>query len=346
MDKKVRLLDVAQKAGVPYSTASMALSGKGRVSQEVRNRVIEASQELGYKKNVEYSQSLTRNYTECVSILLHLDQSWIPVWGIIDPILLEIERVLYIDRYNPVIIPVSDSTDENSIFEKVINIGAKAVFSIWDVIPNLFKRFEINDIPVIIINNDEAQEIFHTVCVDNFQGTYAAAAYLLRLGHKMIRYLEYYREDAQKLVDDRFMGYRKALEEKKNEYYIPERRYFCDIDNPDSIRALVGEMFSDKNNVPDGLVIHDDLLALRVYEHLLELNIEVPGDVSLISHGDVYDYSQPFIPQLTTMKAESLLIGEVAANLMRNILTKKTTRPEALKLIPKLIERNSCIDRN
>jgi len=46
------LRDVAQLAGVAFSTASDALAGKGRVAPETRERVLAAAKQLGYRPNL------------------------------------------------------------------------------------------------------------------------------------------------------------------------------------------------------------------------------------------------------------------------------------------------------
>jgi LacI family transcriptional regulator of maltose regulon len=50
MADKYRLDDVAKKAGVSLSTASLVLSDQGRISPETRARVLEAALELGYRQ--------------------------------------------------------------------------------------------------------------------------------------------------------------------------------------------------------------------------------------------------------------------------------------------------------
>ena len=46
--KRVTLKDVAQRAGVTAAAASLAMSGKGRISPETRDRIQRAMEELGY----------------------------------------------------------------------------------------------------------------------------------------------------------------------------------------------------------------------------------------------------------------------------------------------------------
>ena len=49
---KTTLKDVADQAGVSMTTASFAFSGKGRISTEVRDRILRTAKELGYNRVV------------------------------------------------------------------------------------------------------------------------------------------------------------------------------------------------------------------------------------------------------------------------------------------------------
>ncbi|WP_309064930.1 LacI family DNA-binding transcriptional regulator [Microbacterium sp.] len=50
-DRAVTLQDIADRLGVSRSTASFAITGRGRVSAEMRRRVLEVADELGYRPN-------------------------------------------------------------------------------------------------------------------------------------------------------------------------------------------------------------------------------------------------------------------------------------------------------
>ena len=47
----VRLKDIAQAAGVTSATASTALSGRGRVSADMRERIRKIAREMNYEPN-------------------------------------------------------------------------------------------------------------------------------------------------------------------------------------------------------------------------------------------------------------------------------------------------------
>ena len=50
-ERAVTLQDIADRLGVSRSTASFAITGRGRVSDEMRRRVREVADELGYRPN-------------------------------------------------------------------------------------------------------------------------------------------------------------------------------------------------------------------------------------------------------------------------------------------------------
>ncbi len=52
MKKKIRIKDIASKAGVSTGTVDRVIHGRGNVSPKKKKRVLEVMKELGYKKNI------------------------------------------------------------------------------------------------------------------------------------------------------------------------------------------------------------------------------------------------------------------------------------------------------
>ena len=69
MSNHVTIADVANHLGVSKSTVSHALSGKRRISTEVRRQVMEAVEELGYRPNFAARVMNTRR-TGLVGVLV------------------------------------------------------------------------------------------------------------------------------------------------------------------------------------------------------------------------------------------------------------------------------------
>jgi LacI family transcriptional regulator len=67
---RLRLVDVAERAGVSIATASRALAGRDGVSEEVASRIRQISQELGYVAN-PYARTLAGGASSTVGLVVH-----------------------------------------------------------------------------------------------------------------------------------------------------------------------------------------------------------------------------------------------------------------------------------
>lgn len=65
----ITLTDVAKSAGVSLSTASLAFSGSGPISEKTKQKVLEAAAELGYHGPNQLAASLRRGRTGVVAVI-------------------------------------------------------------------------------------------------------------------------------------------------------------------------------------------------------------------------------------------------------------------------------------
>ena len=336
---KPNLSQVAATAGVSVTTASLALAGKGKISPAVRERVAEAARKLGYKRKVTRDPSPSE-VPRTITILLPMDDIWAHVFYFVRPIIIEIEKTLIRHGYYPVVLPTLYSADVEITIAKILANEAKAVFSIHYGNEALFRQLEGMGIPVVVIMNNNFQDTFYSVCVDDFQGAYEGCLHLIRLGHRRIGYVDYARPDLPAVVVDRFIGFTKAM----NEFSIPfEMGMRLTVRQDD--RPALGEglraMFARASR-PTALFVHDDYFALRVVSELAALGIRVPQDVSIVAPGDVLNYGDPFVPPITTMRINTALMGQISADLILNRLDRKPEDIHVLKIKQQLVDRGSC----
>jgi alanine racemase len=332
---KPRLRQVAEQAGVSLTTASMVLAGKGKISPRVRERVVEAALKIGYQRRSSRSES-----PGTITLLLPFDDQWAHTFHFIRPIIVEIERTLIKAGYYPVIVPTWYSSDVENTVAKILANEARAVFSIHYGNDALFRQLEGMGIPVVVVNNNNYQDTFYSVCVDDFQGAYEGCLHLIRLGHTDIGYMDFPRPDLPAIVADRFIGFQKAMDE----FGIPfdaSRRVTVPLDDRPALREGLRRLFSDGARTT-ALFIHDDYFAARVISELAGLGLRVPDDVSVMAPGDVLDYSDPFVPQITTMRINTALMGQISADLILNRMRRNPDDIHVLKIKQQLAERGSC----
>jgi len=335
----VKLKDVADAAGVSISTASLVLNRKGQISQDVRERVHAAARKLEYSKTLVVP-SASGKYVGHVAILVFEDSEKSFVWDFFRRIIIQLEAVMTAAGYYPVIIPISLAHDSQDIFEKIITSKAKALFSIDYGNQELFQKLEDQKFPVVVINNTSFQNQFYSVCVDDFHGAYEGTRHLLNIGHTRIAYVEYHRPDMPALVYDRFVGFKKALDEAQINF--PEScRITVDLFNLEELSHKLHTLVQS-DTPPTAIFAHDDYLAAHILMELQCMGVSVPNYVSILAPGDTLDYHLPFTPKITTMSINNELMGKLAGEMMLERFTQPQRAMHVLKVNQQLVERGSC----
>ncbi|MGH0051780.1 MAG: LacI family DNA-binding transcriptional regulator [Sphaerochaetaceae bacterium] len=333
---KPTLKDIADRAGVSSSTASLVLSNKGKISEEVKQKVVAIADELGYPRRAQSPTVSSGN----IAVLFHFDSKLAHTWHVLRQVTLQLEQTLASNNYVLVLIPITYEMEDEQIFQRVMALKATAVFSMHFGREALFSRLEEAAIPVVVIINSHFQSHFYTVCADNFQGSYEAASHLVRLGHKQIIYADFNIHELPETLIDRFFGFSKAL----NEHNIPfseDQKIRLDVYDPVDIKEKLEALLSSKKR-PTAIFFVDDYLAARCYPILQELGYRIPEDLSIIASGEVLDYNEPFIPRITGMLTNSALLGKFSAEMMVDRLKLKPRESYVLKIKQQLMERGSC----
>ncbi len=335
---KVTLRDVAQRAQVSTTTASLVLSGKGRISESVRKAVLQAAEETGYLRNRKPREV---KKGDSVGILVSIDAEWAMVWWFIRPIIAEIEDFYRAQEQNPTIIPISMELDDNAIIRRIEEEQCRAVFSLHYGSEYLLSSLEDRGIPVVVIMNGRYQEKYHCILADDFQGAYEGTKHLLRLGHREILYVDTERIDLPVLSTDRFYGFLKALNEAGEEFN-PQLRISCDIGNTPYFEALIHGVFS-RATPPTAVFCIDDDVAIRVISFLKNMGLKIPEDVSVIAPGDLLNYADPHITPITTLKINTQMIGRLACDMMSRLIGSGQNNGDihVLKIKQQLVQRGS-----
>jgi len=328
-----KLNDVAERAGVSITTASMALSGKGRISQEIRNKVIEAADKLEYKKN---KPANNKNWV----LILNMDRENDYLSYFFNPIIRHIQSSAREKGFILSLLPISDKDSEESIYRDLMEMKISSVLALQYVSVELFKKLELINIPCVVINNPTYQDELFTVCVDDFQGAYEGTMKLIRAGHKNISCIDYQREKLPGILADRFLGFRKALEEH-NLSFSENSRLTVNILNNKEMENRIKEFILNSSPKTTALFIHDDMMALKVIKILEKLEIKVPDDISIIAPGDTLNYNQIGMPQISTMRIDNSLMGNYATDMMIERIKKGSQNPHVLKIKQTYFNRNS-----
>ena len=175
--------DVATRAGVAPSSVTRVLSGHPNVSEELRDRVLAAVAEVGYKPDL-VAAGLRRGYTQTVGIIVN-DVLNPVVAQMIDVVESELRQAGY-----GVILANSHGQAKNDI-ENVRLLHQRRVDALLaafsdDNNQELIAALSGLPIPVVLLDRDMDSQDFSGVVSDHGMGARLLAEHLIERGHREI----------------------------------------------------------------------------------------------------------------------------------------------------------------
>ncbi|MDA8410932.1 MAG: LacI family DNA-binding transcriptional regulator [Treponema sp.] len=335
MAKLVKLKDIAERAGVSIATVSMVLSGRGKISSEVSDRVLAISDQLEYRRP---GSTADRRLAFRYVTILH-SESYRYSWNFSYDLITRLESLLIEKGYYPLVIHLNEKWQVSTIIDEIRANRSGAIFSIDYSSETIIPELEDLGIPVIVINNACFQDKHSSVLADDVQGAYEGTRHLIEAGHRSIVFAEYEREDMPALVRERNFGFRQAMEEAG--LPLPqELRIRCPLEDQAALERRIAEVFGQRQR-PTAIFAHDDAYAACMISGLRKIGLGVPWDVSVIAPGDVLDYSQPFLPRISTMRIDIELMARMAVEIMMTSILRKERDPLVIKTKLHYMDRKS-----
>jgi LacI family transcriptional regulator len=194
---------------------------------------------------------------------------------------------------------------------------------------------------IVTVENALENSGIPAILIDNFDGGYQAAKYLINLGHRNIAYIT--GRFNNKLAFDRYNGFMAALKEHKIK--IPEE-YIIKGDFLFDTGFKLAETILSLKPSPTAVVTGNDEMALGLIKGLNLLGKKVPDDISVVGFDDI-ENSRQFHPALTTIHVPHDIVAKLAVEYLLNLIDNKATNEKStftpVKVVPvHLVERESC----
>lgn len=227
--------------------------------------------------------------------------------------------------------------DEHAIcacLERVLSEGSDGVIfqptfeakKAGDRLCELLSNLVANGIPYIMIDS-LYENVPQSYAVVNEENSGAIAAnYLKSLGHKMLCMIEV---DGHHDSVLRKKGFCNALE---NEPYI--------ITYNNDLKNALAEMIKKHPDIT-GIFCYNDIIAQKCYKALLELNVRIGEDISVVSVDDTV-IASTLTPSLTSVVHPKKHLARSAAEAILAIISGKSDWPFTKTFEPSLNIRKSC----
>ncbi|MEZ4670663.1 MAG: LacI family DNA-binding transcriptional regulator [Anaerolineae bacterium] len=332
---------VAKRAGVSIATVSRVLNDTKYVSPSIREKVLNAVEELNYIPSIT-ARNLRRQQTQSIGVLVpHLNDLYF------SGLAFAIEKELTSSGYSPLFASTeSDVLKESLCVDNLMQHGVEGVIfvpslPVSDSVENV-QRLLAAEIAVVLVDRAIPTLRVNQVISNNFQGGYDAAQYLIGLGHKHIGLLD---GGTDALLPksgpgrDRIAGVQQAMAEAGMEFN-PKNFVFTDDQNQSG--AGYKGMFTLLHQSPEITAVFalTDACAVGVLRAAYEMGLSVPRDISVMGFDDI-PLASHAIPRLTTLAQPPQPIAQAAINLLIKHLNEPNSEFQTINVGTRLVVRES-----
>lgn len=334
----VTIKDVARLAGVSPSTVSRVCNDNPAISQQTRELVQKAMQELGYELPAKAEPAAPQTVKSIGIVLPPSDREayentfYLKAIRGISQICNQRQAVSTIvtGRDYPEILESIRTLHRSGTLDGFILLYSRKHDMVIDYLCNQGLLY------VIVGKADELPG--QTICIDNdnLLAGREASDYLFRLGHRRIGYIGSSGDFL--FTSERKAGYQLSL----LLHQLPMREDYCvELDSTGMGDTSVLSSLLSRPDRPTAFVVSDDMLALALERVCLQSGLRIPEDISIIAFNNSL-YAQLSCPRLTSVDISSFQLGQQAA--LQLISHAENPNLEATKVVipHKIVERDSC----
>jgi LacI family transcriptional regulator len=326
--RPVTLADVAREAGTSASTASRALTGRGYVSPEARQRLLETADRLGYVRNA-WALALRQRTSRVVGVVVsELGNQFYA------GLAAGIEETLRSAGYQMLLVSDNaDSAEELALTRTFLALRAAGV--IMTPVGSAGTAFlGRHGIDVVEVDRRIAGDRADAVVIDNENGARLATAHLLEQGHTRVALLGV--ETEWTTDAGRLRGYRAAHEDAGRP--VDDRLILrIGVKAPDAAARIAALLDVES---PTAIFAANNALAEIAWHVLRQRRLDLPRDVSLIAFDDV-PWMSMVTPGITAVAQPTVELGRRAARLLLRRLDDPGCPISLEVLQPELVLRGS-----
>jgi LacI family transcriptional regulator len=334
--KDVTIKDIAKKARVAYSTASLALNNKGYVSDKLKKRVLRAAGDLGYEPNLVARGLVSRKLPIIAAVFPEN-----PYFFTVSYFLRIIAGIQEVCKRsgNALMLFNLDQTKGESYHQISRKWLTNQIIIVnIDYTRDIQKDIQVlkeNNISFVLMNKYLGKEKVSFVAVDNYLGVYQALEHLVSLGHDQIGLINgnLKTPDGQ----ERFTAFKKILKKFKLKYN-PAYLYAGNFDFASGEKAAL--QFLEQKKKPTAVFAASDDMAIGFMRTLESKGYSIPGELSVVGFDDTLEAGY-ITPRLTTIRQPLVEMGQEAAGLVIEQADEDVFKPKHITLKPQLIIRES-----
>lgn len=338
---KIRLKDLAEELGLSIAAVSMSLNNKKGVSEETRDKVIEAAVAKGYKiKETTIELPTNPEAKRYIKLLRVQKHGLVAIDTAFFSSLIEgIENECRKNNYELLVSNCKLKNLESEWIEAEFENNISGMFILaTELGQDDVKVFDSITKPFVMLDSYFPGKEWDFVLMNNHSAFHQSVEYLKANGHTSIGYIK--SSTAINNFNERFSGYLEALNRFGLQY---------DADLTVGLEPTLDGAYRDMNTLlkegkltkmPTAYIADNDLIAVGAMNALKDNGYGIPEDVSIIGFDDM-PYAQVVSPKLTTNHVFKNEIGKEAVRLLLYRLSHDNKVSQKREINTKLVIRDS-----
>ena len=302
--RKITIDKIAQNLGYSKTTISRAISGKGRISQDTRKKVLQYCEECGYKPNI-IARGLAKSKTYNIAAVLPADPELneIPFF---QNCLLGICEMASSIGYD-IIVVTMEAGNISRIRNVVENHKVDAVILLRTLVQDVAVDYlQKIGFPFTVIGNSKNLDVPQ---IDNHHVEACRELTSLLVAKKMRR-MAFIGGNLEHVVNQkRFQGFQEGL--TLNQIKLNWDLIYLNCTTKAMVYTAVEKIV--ENNA-ECIICMDDKICSQVLVKLNDMRVMIPRDLKIASFYDSL-FLQSYHPSITTLKFDEKELGRMACKM-------------------------------
>jgi DNA-binding LacI/PurR family transcriptional regulator len=332
----VTIKDIAKKVGVSPSTVSRVANGSRAISEETRQRILDAMEEMQYHPN-----SLARNFangsTNTIGLVIDAEEESTFSNAFFNRSVFAIEAVVQANGYNLLITNNRENKNRTAVNSLILeNKVDGIILPSSSVTSKLINLLIEEDFPFLVLGEPEIEkDRISWVDINNTAGSELAVKHLADMGYEKIAFL--FENLDTVFAKNRLSGFLEGLK-KESLPCIEEFIKTCNEDMGD-LDIELEKMISGEMK-PDAFICSNNIIAFQVLKFLKSRKIRVPEEIGVVTF-DNYPFAEYMDPPLTAVDVDTYTLGEQAASNLLNKIKRTDSGNRQTVISTRLILRQS-----
>ena len=336
---ELTIKDIAKLSGVSQATVSRVINNSAPVKEETKKRIEQIIKENNFFPNA-VARGLSKSETNAIGVIIP---------DISNPFFCEvIKGITSVTDENGLNIILCDTNENqqkevgflNSLKqEKLKGIIITPISDTNEFDSDYSNLLEGMNVPITLIDRDVKYSNFDGVFIDNIKGAFDATSTLIHEGHEKIAIIA--GPVTSKPGRDRLRGYKKA--HLMNDVLMNEELVYYGDFSLESGYQSAKKILNNKIK-PTAIFSCNNLMTLGVLKAIIELNLKIPDDISLIGFDEI-EILETLGFKISSISRPTFDMGKIAMEILlkqfNNEKKVKDNTVNRVTLIPQLILRGS-----